>query len=49
MIKPRQDTYIVHELAAHRTNLLAQGGREHHDLLVVGSGAEDLLDITAHV
>lgn len=40
---------VLHELLADETDLLVQGGREHHDLLVVGSLTENALDITAHV
>jgi hypothetical protein len=36
------------ELLAHRADFLAQGGREEHDLLFMGSGTEDSLDITSH-
>jgi hypothetical protein len=42
-------TYALHELLAGGTDLLGEGGREHHNLLVVGSGTEDLLNVTAHV
>ena len=30
-------------------DVLAEGGREHHDLLLVRSGSEDLLDVPPHV
>lgn len=40
---------VAHELLADGTNLLREGGTEHHDLLVSGSGTEDFLDITAHI
>jgi hypothetical protein len=40
---------VAHELLANGTDLLRQGGTEHHNLLVGGGGTEDLLDITAHV
>lgn len=43
------DTYVGHEFLACRSNLLREGGAEHHDLLVVGSDTEDLLNIPAHV
>jgi hypothetical protein len=39
----------LHELLARRANLLSEGSREHHDLLVVRGGLEDLLNVTAHV
>ena len=41
--------YVLHELLADRSDLLGAGGGEHHDLLLVGSGAEDLLHVAAHV
>ena len=41
--------WVLTELAADRADLLAQGGREHHDLLLVGGHAEDLLDVTTHL
>lgn len=40
---------VSHELLADRANLLRKGGAEHHDLLIGGGGAEDLLDVAAHV
>jgi hypothetical protein len=40
---------VAHELLADRANLLRESGAEHHDLLVGRSGAENLLDVTAHV
>mmetsp|Transcript_16077 Transcript_16077/g.38595 ORF Transcript_16077/g.38595 Transcript_16077/m.38595 type:complete len:268 (+) Transcript_16077:601-1404(+) len=40
---------VLAELFAHRTNFLAQGGTEHHHLLLVRSHTENFLDITAHV
>lgn len=40
---------VLAELAADRADLLAQGGGKHHDLLLVGGHAEDLLDVTAHL
>lgn len=40
---------VAHELLADGTNLLGEGGTEHHNLLVGGSCTEDFLDITAHV
>ena len=42
-------THILHKLLACRADLLGQRGREHHDLLVVGRGAKNLLDVAAHV
>lgn len=41
--------HIRHEFFAGNTDFLRQGGAKHHDLLVVGSGAEDFLDIPTHV
>ena len=42
-------THRLAELAADGADLLGEGGREHHDLLLVGRGAEDLLDVPPHV
>ena len=42
-------TYVLHELLADGPDVLGQGGREHHDLLLVRGGPEDLLDVAAHV
>ena len=39
----------MHELLANGADLLGEGGGEHHDLLVVGSGAEDVLNVFPHV
>jgi len=39
---------VLAELAADRADLLAQCGGEHHDLLLVGGHAEDLLNVTTH-
>ena len=36
-------------LLADRPDVLAEGGGEHHHLLLVGSGPEDLLDVPPHV
>merc|ERR1719318_2554734 len=41
--------WILHKLLADRPDVLAEGGAEHHDLLLVGGGSEYLLHITAHV
>lgn len=40
---------VLHKALAHLADLLAQSGREHHDLLVVRGGLENLLHIAAHV
>jgi hypothetical protein len=40
---------VLHELLADKTDLLVQGSREHHNLLVVGSLTENALDIAAHI
>ncbi len=45
----RKATHVLHELLASGANLLGEGSREHHDLLVVRGGAEDVLNIPAHV
>ena len=41
--------WILHELLADRACGWGERGREHHDLLLSWGGAEDLLDVTAHV
>lgn len=41
--------YVLHELAADGADLFAQGGTEHHDLLLVGGHAKNFLDIPTHV
>lgn len=48
-MKVKGRIYILHELSADWTDLFTQGGAEHHDLLLVGSHTENLLDISAHV
>ena len=45
----RPDTYILHELLANWSNLLAQGSAEHHNLFIVWGHLEDFLDIGSHV
>merc|ERR1712227_263301 len=45
----RRIAYILHELLADRSNVLAESGAEHHHLLLIRSGAEDLLNISSHV
>lgn len=39
----------LHELLADWASGLREGGRKHHDLLLRGGRAEDLLDIASHV
>jgi hypothetical protein len=45
----RRTTYISHEFFARYPDVLRQRGTEHHYLLVMGCGAEDLLNVAAHV
>ena len=45
----RRGNYILHELLADGANILAEGGAEHHHLLLVGCHTEDLLHITTHI
>ena len=45
----RRIAYILHELLADWSDVLAQGGAEHHHLLLVWGRAENLLHVTAHV
>jgi hypothetical protein len=40
---------VTHELLASGLDVAGKGGSEHHDLLVVRSLLEDVLDITSHV
>ena len=40
---------VLHELPADGLDIVRQSGREHHDLLLLRSGAEDLLDVTTHI
>ena len=40
---------VLHELLADRTDVLGEGGTEHHDLLAVRRRTEDVLDVAAHV
>jgi len=42
-------SWISHELTAGVLHLSREGGSEHHDLLVMWSSLEDLLDIASHV
>ena len=39
---------ILAELSADGSDFRAEGGAEHHHLLLMGRHSEDLLDITAH-
>lgn len=41
--------YILHELLADRADIFAECGAEHHDLLAMGSAAEDFLHVFAHI
>ena len=41
--------YLVHELATDGSDVLGQGGGEHHHLLLVRGIHEDLLHDLAHV
>ncbi len=45
----RRTTYISHELFTRHPDILRQRGTEHHYLLMMGCGAEDLLNVAAHV
>lgn len=44
-----KDDYVLHELLADRSNILAEGGAEHHHLLAVWSTAENLLNVFPHI
>ena len=41
--------YVLHELLADWSDVLREGGAEHHHLLLVGSRAENLLHVAPHV
>lgn len=40
---------VLHKLLADRADLLGECCAEHHNLLLCRSGAEDLLNVAAHV
>lgn len=40
---------VLHKLAADRLDLIGQGSRKHHHLLLLRSRTEDLLYVAAHV
>ena len=40
---------LVHELTADLTDVLRQGGGEHHDLFLKRSALENLLHVTSHI
>lgn len=40
---------VLHELAADGLDGLGESGREHHDLLLLRSGAEHILHVGAHI
>jgi len=40
---------VGHELLAHRSHLFRQSSREHHNLLLVWGGFENVLNIASHV
>merc|ERR1712038_622590 len=40
---------ILHEFLAHGPDFLRQCGREHHDLFLMRSAAENLLHVTSHI
>ena len=42
-------SYVLHELLADWSDVLREGGAEHHHLLLVGSSAENLLHVASHV
>ncbi len=48
-IKEAGVTHILHELAADGPNLFAEGGAEHHALLLMRGQSEDVLDVTSHI
>ena len=42
-------THVGHELLADRADVLGEGGRKHHHLLVVWRHFEDGLNVSPHV
>lgn len=42
-------THVGHEFLADCADVLGEGGREHHHLLVVGRHFEDGLNVSPHV
>lgn len=42
-------THVLHKLSTGDSDFLAEGGTEHHDLLVSGCSSEDFLNIPSHV
>lgn len=48
--KARQkSTHVGHELLTGWSDLFSESSTEHHDLLVVRSGTEDVLNVSSHV
>jgi hypothetical protein len=41
--------YVLHESLAYGPYLFTQSSRKHHDLLLVRSQLENILDIFAHI
>jgi len=41
--------WVGHELFADRSDLFREGGREHHNLLLMRSGLENILNIPSHI
>lgn len=41
--------YILHEFLADGSDFFAEGGTEHHDLLLVRGLLENFLNVTSHV
>ena len=42
-------SYVLHELLADRSDVLRESSAEHHNLLLVGSSAENFLNIASHI
>ena len=42
-------SYILHEFFADWSDVFAQGGTVHHNLLLMRCGTENLLNISSHV
>lgn len=48
-VQKEELNYILHELPADWADLFAEGGAEHHHLLLMRSHTENLLHITPHI
>ena len=42
-------SYVLHKLLANWSDIFAEGGAEHHNLLLMWRGSENFLYISSHV